>query len=59
MPTLAVIIQELCQWAPGLNVVTYMGDMSSREFIRQYEWYAAGGKKMKVRHDCFFLSKEW
>ncbi|GMR53197.1 hypothetical protein PMAYCL1PPCAC_23392 [Pristionchus mayeri] len=48
LSTMAAWQKELCQWAPGLNVVTYMGDMSSREFIRQYEWYAAGGKKMKI-----------
>ncbi|GMT00224.1 hypothetical protein PENTCL1PPCAC_22398, partial [Pristionchus entomophagus] len=48
LSTMAAWQKELCQWAPGLNVVTYMGDMSSREFIRQYEWYAGGGKKMKI-----------
>lgn len=48
LSTMAAWQKELCQWAPGLNVVTYMGDMSSREFIRQYEWYAPGGKKTKI-----------
>ncbi|GMT28082.1 hypothetical protein PFISCL1PPCAC_19379 [Pristionchus fissidentatus] len=48
LSTMAAWQKEIGQWAGSLNMVTYMGDMSSREFIRQYEWYAAGGKKMKI-----------
>lgn len=30
--------REFFQWAPELNVVTYLGDVVSRDIIRQYEW---------------------
>lgn len=34
-------------WAPDLNVVTYIGDVQSREIIRQYDWCFTNTKKMK------------
>ncbi|KAK6731802.1 hypothetical protein RB195_007950 [Necator americanus] len=48
LSTMAAWQKEFAQWAPNLNLVTYMGDTSSREQIRQFEWYVAGTKKIKV-----------
>lgn len=48
LSTMAAWQKEFAQWAPGLNMITYMGDGSSREQIRQFEWYMPGSKKMKV-----------
>ncbi|XP_014204371.1 chromodomain-helicase-DNA-binding protein 1 isoform X2 [Copidosoma floridanum] len=30
--------REIVQWAPDLNFVTYLGDVTSRNVIRDYEW---------------------
>ncbi|XP_076276684.1 chromodomain-helicase-DNA-binding protein 1 isoform X4 [Lasioglossum baleicum] len=30
--------REMEQWAPDLNFVTYLGDVTSRNVIREYEW---------------------
>ncbi|XP_076641025.1 chromodomain-helicase-DNA-binding protein 1 isoform X4 [Halictus rubicundus] len=30
--------REMSQWAPDLNFVTYLGDVTSRNVIREYEW---------------------
>ncbi|XP_059478871.1 chromodomain-helicase-DNA-binding protein 1 isoform X2 [Neocloeon triangulifer] len=30
--------REFVLWAPEMNVVTYLGDVGSREIIRQHEW---------------------
>ncbi|XP_024942865.1 chromodomain-helicase-DNA-binding protein 1 isoform X3 [Cephus cinctus] len=30
--------REMAQWAPDLNFVTYLGDVTSRNIIREYEW---------------------
>jgi SNF2 family DNA or RNA helicase len=39
--------REFYQWAPEMNVVTYLGDVSSRNMIRQYEWCHPGNKRLK------------
>uniref|UniRef100_A0A182SSR7 DNA helicase n=1 Tax=Anopheles maculatus TaxID=74869 RepID=A0A182SSR7_9DIPT len=39
--------REFGIWAPELNVVTYLGDVQSREIIRQYEWCYDSTKKLK------------
>ncbi|KHJ76735.1 chromo' (CHRromatin Organization MOdifier) domain protein, partial [Oesophagostomum dentatum] len=48
LSTMAAWQKEFAQWAPDLNLVTYMGDTNSREQIRQFEWYVPGTKKIKV-----------
>ncbi|CAD6184209.1 unnamed protein product [Caenorhabditis auriculariae] len=48
LSTMAAWQKEFAQWAPAINLVTYMGDVVSREQIRQYEWYLGGTKKMKI-----------
>nr|XP_033342119.1 chromodomain-helicase-DNA-binding protein 1 isoform X3 [Megalopta genalis] len=30
--------REMSQWAPDINFVTYLGDVTSRNVIREYEW---------------------
>ncbi|KAJ8926869.1 hypothetical protein NQ314_020720 [Rhamnusium bicolor] len=39
--------REFAQWAPDLNFVTYLGDVQSRDTIRQYEWCYEGSKRLK------------
>jgi chromodomain-helicase-DNA-binding protein 1 len=39
--------REFAQWAPELNFVTYLGDVQSRDTIRQYEWSYEGSKRLK------------
>ncbi|CAH1985372.1 unnamed protein product [Acanthoscelides obtectus] len=39
--------REFTQWAPELNFVTYLGDLQSRDTIRQYEWCYEGSKRLK------------
>ncbi|RKP23044.1 P-loop containing nucleoside triphosphate hydrolase protein, partial [Syncephalis pseudoplumigaleata] len=45
--------REFARWAPDLNVIAYVGDSKSREFIREYEFYLppgggqGGGRRVK------------
>lgn len=39
--------REFQIWAPEMNVVTYLGDVQSREMIREYEWCFKSTKKLK------------
>uniref|UniRef100_S4RGA5 Helicase, lymphoid specific n=1 Tax=Petromyzon marinus TaxID=7757 RepID=S4RGA5_PETMA len=39
--------REFATWAPEMNVVVYLGDMSSRNVIREYEWIHQQTKKLK------------
>lgn len=39
--------REFCHWAPEMNVITYLGDVSSRNMIRQHEWCHPGNKRLK------------
>lgn len=47
LSTLVAWQREFVNWAPELNVVTYLGDVLSRERIREFEWYMTGTKKIK------------
>ncbi|KAL5112588.1 hypothetical protein TcWFU_007784 [Taenia crassiceps] len=35
--------KEIELWSPGLNLVVYVGDHVSRQFIREHEWSRAAG----------------
>ncbi|KAL6265265.1 hypothetical protein P5V15_002045 [Pogonomyrmex californicus] len=39
--------REMSQWAPDMNFVTYLGDVNSRNIIREYEWCYRGSKRLK------------
>ncbi|XP_069683280.1 chromodomain-helicase-DNA-binding protein 1 isoform X2 [Periplaneta americana] len=39
--------REFSQWAPEMNIVTYLGDVNSRNIIRQYEWCYSSSKRLK------------
>ncbi|XP_017774812.1 PREDICTED: chromodomain-helicase-DNA-binding protein 1 isoform X2 [Nicrophorus vespilloides] len=39
--------REFAQWAPEMNFVTYLGDVNSRNILRQYEWSYEGSKRLK------------
>ncbi|GAB6019009.1 hypothetical protein CHUAL_000642 [Chamberlinius hualienensis] len=47
LSTMASWQKELLHWAPEMNVVVYLGDVSSRNTIRQYEWNHPGNKRLK------------
>uniref|UniRef100_A0AC35TH50 DNA helicase n=1 Tax=Rhabditophanes sp. KR3021 TaxID=114890 RepID=A0AC35TH50_9BILA len=47
LSTLTAWQREFVNWGSGMNVVTYMGDTSSREIIKQYELFIPGTKKLK------------
>ena len=38
---------ELARWAPDMNVVTYVGDTTSRTIIRSHEWTHPDKKSLK------------
>ncbi|CAD5206828.1 unnamed protein product [Bursaphelenchus okinawaensis] len=48
LSTMAAWQREFEAWASDVNVVTYVGDVTSREQIRQYELYQQGTKKLRV-----------
>ncbi|KAL6439111.1 hypothetical protein ACFW04_003822 [Cataglyphis niger] len=39
--------REMSQWAPDMNFVVYLGDVNSRNVIREYEWCYRGSKRLK------------
>lgn len=39
--------REFAIWAPDMNIITYLGDVQSREIIRQYEWFFPNTSHMK------------
>ncbi|CAH2254792.1 jg15380 [Pararge aegeria aegeria] len=47
LSTMTAWQREFAQWAPDINVVTYIGDVSSRHIIRQFEWSFASSKRLK------------
>jgi SNF2 family DNA or RNA helicase len=47
LSTIAAWQKEFQQWAPDVNVVVYLGDVSSRARIREFEWCHPGNKKIK------------
>ncbi|CAG9533755.1 unnamed protein product [Cercopithifilaria johnstoni] len=48
LSTMASWQREFETWAPDLNVVTYVGDVTSRDLIRQFEIYVQSTKRLKV-----------
>lgn len=47
LSTMTAWQREFQIWAPDMNVVTYIGDVQSREMIRQHDWCFASTKKLK------------
>lgn len=47
LSTMTAWQREFAIWAPQLNFVTYLGDVQSREMIRQYEWSFEGSQRLK------------
>ncbi|CAG0882725.1 unnamed protein product [Darwinula stevensoni] len=47
LSTLTSWQRETATWFPSLNLVTYIGDVNSRNLIRQYEWCHLGNKRLK------------
>lgn len=47
LSTMTAWQREFTQWAPDMNIVTYLGDVQSREIIRQYEWSFESSKRLK------------
>ncbi|XP_041975672.1 chromodomain-helicase-DNA-binding protein 1 isoform X1 [Aricia agestis] len=47
LSTMTAWQREFVQWAPDVNVVTYIGDVTSRDIIRQFEWSFASSKRLK------------
>ncbi|KAG9489113.1 hypothetical protein GDO78_005222 [Eleutherodactylus coqui] len=47
LSTLTSWQREFEAWAPEINVVVYIGDVGSRNTIREYEWVHQQSKKMK------------
>lgn len=47
LSTMTAWQREFELWAPEMNIVTYLGDVQSREIIRQYEWCFENSKRLK------------
>lgn len=47
LSTMAAWQREFSLWARDMNVVVYLGDVTSRNKIREYEWYRANSKSLK------------
>merc|ERR1719402_859276 len=47
LSTLDAWQNEFCKWAPDMNVLTYVGDVTSRTIIRSREWIHPGNKRTK------------
>lgn len=47
LSTMTAWQREFALWAPEMNFVTYLGDVASRELMRQHEWQFEGGKRLK------------
>lgn len=47
LSTMTAWQREFQIWAPNMNVVTYLGDVSSREILRQYEWCFDNSNRLK------------
>lgn len=56
LSTMTAWQREFELWAPDMNVVTYLGDVKSREMIRQYEWTFDGLKRLKF--NCILTTYE-
>ncbi|XP_054880826.1 chromodomain-helicase-DNA-binding protein 1 [Poeciliopsis prolifica] len=47
LSTLTSWQREILLWAPGMNVVVYLGDINSRNMIRTHEWMHVHNKRLK------------
>uniref|UniRef100_A0AAX7V3E9 DNA helicase n=1 Tax=Astatotilapia calliptera TaxID=8154 RepID=A0AAX7V3E9_ASTCA len=47
LSTLTSWQREIQLWAPQMNVVVYLGDISSRNMIRTHEWMHSHSKRLK------------
>merc|ERR1711892_1089231 len=47
LSTLDAWQNEFAKWAPDMNVLTYVGDVTSRTIIRSREWIHPGNKRTK------------
>lgn len=47
LSTMTAWQREFAIWASEMNVVTYLGDVQSREMIREYEWCFQSSKRIK------------
>ncbi|XP_050400629.1 chromodomain-helicase-DNA-binding protein 1 isoform X1 [Patella vulgata] len=47
LSTIVAWQREFENWAPEMNVIVYIGDISSRNFIRDHEWCHPGNKRLK------------
>ncbi|XP_032571740.1 chromodomain-helicase-DNA-binding protein 1 isoform X1 [Drosophila sechellia] len=56
LSTMTAWQREFDVWAPDMNVVTYLGDIKSRELIQQYEWQFEGSKRLKF--NCILTTYE-
>lgn len=56
LSTMTAWQREFDLWAPDMNVVTYLGDVKSRELIQQYEWQFDGSKRLKF--NCILTTYE-
>ncbi|KAH8412421.1 hypothetical protein KR009_001844, partial [Drosophila setifemur] len=56
LSTMTAWQREFDLWAPDMNVVTYLGDIKSRELIQQYEWQFEGSKRLKF--NCILTTYE-
>ncbi|ALC38337.1 Chd1, partial [Drosophila busckii] len=56
LSTMTAWQREFDLWAPDMNVVTYLGDVKSRELIQQYEWQFEGSKRLKF--NCILTTYE-
>ncbi|UYV68281.1 CHD1 [Cordylochernes scorpioides] len=70
LSTLTSWQKEFGEWGPDHNVVAYIGNIPSRELIRQYEWCHPGSKRLKfnvilttyeivLKDKSFLSSVEW
>ncbi|XP_034471656.1 chromodomain-helicase-DNA-binding protein 1 isoform X3 [Drosophila innubila] len=56
LSTMTAWQREFDLWAPDMNVVTYLGDVKSRELIQQFEWQFEGSKRLKF--NCILTTYE-
>ncbi|KAI0207728.1 Chromodomain-helicase-DNA-binding protein 1 [Lamellibrachia satsuma] len=47
LSTIATWQREFKLWSPSINCVVYLGDINSRNKIREYEWCHPGNKRLK------------
>ena len=55
LSTMAAWQKEFSQWAPDMNVITYLGDAKSREIIREFE---CENEKGELSFNCLLTSYE-